>query len=90
MARSPGTDLIRDDAAEAFDVILCDAKAVGERGRFATQERIPGPAEPLSEILTMTLDVLVDGLLDQLRLLEPAHAGGVTDFLLRRLVNLDG
>ena len=37
----------------------------------------------------MALDVFIDRMLDEFGLLEAGHQRGVTDLLLRRLVNLD-
>lgn len=45
---------------------------------------------PPPKLLAMTLDVLVNGALDELGLLEPRHQRGVADLLLRGFVNLDG
>jgi hypothetical protein len=43
----------------------------------------------LGEFFAVTVDVLVNGSLDEFSLLEAGHQRGVSDLLLGRLMNLD-
>jgi hypothetical protein len=81
---------VRLDAAEALDVFHRHAGGVRDRRSVAAEQRVAGALNPRGKVVTVTLDVLVDGPFDDLRLLETGHRGRVADLLLRGLVNLDG
>ncbi|MGA8364577.1 MAG: hypothetical protein WB709_08655 [Solirubrobacteraceae bacterium] len=60
-----------------------------EDRRLAAQERLLCALHAQRELVAVTIDVLVDGALDELGLLQARHQRGVADLLLGGLMDLD-
>jgi hypothetical protein len=71
--------LIGRDSSDARDIVLGNAGGVGERRRIAAEQGLAGALHTATELLTMSLDVLVDRALDELSLLQPRHQRRVAD-----------
>jgi hypothetical protein len=81
--------LIGGNAPDPLDVGLVNPQRIRERRGLAAQQRLARVLHAPSELVTVTLDVLVHGTLDQFGLLEPRHQCGVANLLLGGLVDLD-
>jgi hypothetical protein len=57
---------LRLDAAETLDVLDGHAGGVRDRGGVAAEQRLAGSLDPRGKVVTVTLDVLVDRLFDDL------------------------
>jgi hypothetical protein len=75
--------------ADPLDIGLLDTQRVRERRGLPAQQCLVRLLHALREVLTVTLDVLVDRALDKLGLLEARHQRGVADLLLGGLMDLD-